>query len=226
MYNYRINFRYKTANSTSTGFTQGSLEFTHPKYISRDGAGEWKNTVKNIIQTNQAISASSILNDGFELKELGKVKTSESNKSSNSSSGGVGVGGAIGGAIGTLAGKAINNIVNPDFEDEPEMTTEEKIELKRIELENKKIEERKKEIAKAEKEAKIKNFRDSGKNFLAWKLENPVKSVLVFFIFGPIISLMIGGKTFGPGKHLLIFILVPVFVYLGLLLKDNMKSKK
>jgi|LauGreDrversion4_2_1035121.scaffolds.fasta_scaffold1592815_1 hypothetical protein len=69
MYKYRVNFRYRTAQNTTSGFTQGVLEFSLGRRIDMDGAGEWRNIVKNVIQAQYGISSTSILNEALELKQ-------------------------------------------------------------------------------------------------------------------------------------------------------------
>lgn len=69
MYKYRVNFRYRTSQNSTSGFSQGVLEFTLGRRIDKDGSGEWRNVVKNIIQGQSGISSSSILNESFELKQ-------------------------------------------------------------------------------------------------------------------------------------------------------------
>lgn len=123
------------------------------------------------------------------------------------------------------SGGFIASIINDDDDDEKRPKTEAEIAYE-IERKRKLDEKRDEQEQKAEikKEAKILKYKTEGKKFLLFTVEKPILTFFLFFILFPVIFFFIGGITFGPGKHMLLFPVLPMIGFAIMYLRDSMKK--
>lgn len=89
-------------------------------------------------------------------------------------------------------------------------------------LDEKRDEQERKEEGR--KEEKILKYKAEGKKFLLFTVEKPILTFFLFFILFPALFFFIGGITFGPGIHMLLFPVLPMIGFTIMYLRDSMKK--
>lgn len=114
-------------------------------------------------------------------------------------------------------------VPQPVYQERPKTEAEIAYEIERKRKEDE-ISDEQSRRAQSRKEEKIRKYEQEGKKFLLFITEKPILAFVLFFVVFPVVVFFVTAIISQNGPAALLVASLPMFLFLGLYLKDSMKK--